>query len=135
MFSYRTLTVRLALAVGLALTGLGVAPAPAATAAGNPDLGPNVMVFDPTMPTSDIQAAVDSIYAQQVNNEMGSLRYALLFKPGSYGTTANPLIVRVGYYTEGAGLGRTSPSTSWAGPTAGRPATSGPHRRRRRCAG
>jgi hypothetical protein len=106
MFSYRTLTVRLALAVGLALTGLGVAPAPAATAAGNPDLGPNVMVFDPTMPTSDIQAAVDSIYAQQVNNEMGSLRYALLFKPGSYGTTANPLIVRVGYYTEVAGLGR-----------------------------
>ena len=72
MFSYRTLTVRLALAVGLALTGLGVAPAPAATAAGNPDLGPNVMVFDPTMPSSDIQAAVDSIYAQQVDNEMGT---------------------------------------------------------------
>ena len=106
MSSYRTLTVRFALAVALALTGLGVAPAPAATAASDPDLGPNVKVFDPSMPTSDIQAAVDAIYAQQVNNEMGSQRYALLFKPGSYGTAANPLIVKVGYYTEVAGLGR-----------------------------
>jgi hypothetical protein len=105
MFSYRTLTVR-ALAVALALTGLGVAQAPAATAASDPDLGPNVKVFDPTMATTDIQAAVDSIYARQVNNEMGGQRYALLFKPGSYGTAANPLIVKVGYYTEVAGLGR-----------------------------
>jgi hypothetical protein len=106
MSSYRTLTVRFALAVALAVTGLGVAQAPSATAAGDPDLGPNVKVFDPSMPTSEIQAAVDAIYAQQVNNEMGSQRYALLFKPGSYGTVANPLIVKVGYYTEVAGLGR-----------------------------
>jgi hypothetical protein len=75
-------------------------------AVGDPDLGPNVMVFDPSMPTGEIQAAVDAIYAQQVNNEMGSQRYALLFKPGSYGTAASPLIVKVGYYTEVAGLGR-----------------------------
>ena len=106
MSSYRTFTVRFALAVALAVTGLGVAQAPAATAAGDPDLGPNVTVFDPSMSTSEIQTAVDGIYAQQVNNEMGSQRYALLFKPGSYGTAANPLIVKVGYYTEVAGLGR-----------------------------
>jgi hypothetical protein len=106
MSSYRTLAVRFALAVALAVTGLGVAQAPAATAAGDPDFGPNVMVFDPSMPTGEIQAAVDAIYAQQVNNEMGSRRYALLFKPGSYGTAASPLIVKVGYYTEVAGLGR-----------------------------
>ena len=36
---------------------------------------------------------------------MGSQRYALLFKPGTYGTAANPLIVQVGYYTDVAGLG------------------------------
>jgi hypothetical protein len=79
------------------------APAQAAT---DPDLGPNVTVFDPSMPQSEIQAAVDALYAQQVDNEMGTERHALLFKPGSYGTAANPLIVKVGYYTELAGLGR-----------------------------
>jgi len=63
------------------------------------------MIFDPSMPTSQIQAAVDGIYNQQVDNEMGSQRYALLFKPGVYGSAAQPLIVKVGYYTEVAGLG------------------------------
>ncbi|MBV9787118.1 MAG: adenylyl cyclase, partial [Chloroflexi bacterium] len=36
---------------------------------------------------------------------MGSNRYALLFKPGVYGTATQPLQVKVGYYTEVAGLG------------------------------
>ena len=36
---------------------------------------------------------------------MGTQRYALLFKPGTYGTAATPLIFQVGYYTEVAGLG------------------------------
>jgi hypothetical protein len=70
-----------------------------------PNLGPNVFVFDPSMPTSQIQATVDAIADQQVDNEMGSQRYTLLFKPGTYGSNAEPLIVRVGYYTEVAGLG------------------------------
>ena len=39
---------------------------------------------------------------------MGTQRYALLFKPGRYGTAADPLVFQVGYYTEVAGLG-TSP--------------------------
>jgi len=54
---------------------------------------------------SEAQAAVDAIYAQQVDDEMGPNRYALLFKPGVYGSAATPLIVKVGYYTEVAGLG------------------------------
>ncbi|MGE5274524.1 MAG: adenylyl cyclase [Verrucomicrobiota bacterium] len=70
-----------------------------------PDFGSNVLVFDPSMPTSQIQATVDSITAQQVDDEMGSQRYALLFEPGTYGSVANPLIIQVGYYTEVAGLG------------------------------
>ena len=70
-----------------------------------PDFGPNVKIFDPSMPVADIQAAVDAITAKQVNNEMGTDRYALLFKPGTYGTAAQPLIIQVGYYTEVAGLG------------------------------
>jgi hypothetical protein len=69
------------------------------------DFGPNVIIFDPSMPTSEIQAQVDAIYAQQVDDEMGPNRYALLFKPGTYGSAETPLIVKVGYYTEVAGLG------------------------------
>jgi len=71
-----------------------------------PDFGPNVRIFDPSMSTADIQAAVDAITAQQVGNQFGRERYALLFRPGTYGTPDKPLIIQVGYYTEVAGLGR-----------------------------
>jgi hypothetical protein len=79
---------------------------PAAVAApGQPDLGPNVYVFDPSMPQSQIQQTVDAIAAQQVPNQFGTQRYALLFKPGTYGTVTHPLNFQVGYYTDVAGLG------------------------------
>ncbi len=78
---------------------------PAAAAATAPAFGPNVTVFDPSMSTAQIQATVDAIAAQQIDNEMGTARYALLFKPGTYGTPAAPLKFQVGYYTEVAGLG------------------------------
>jgi hypothetical protein len=64
-----------------------------------------VLIFDPSMPTSQIQATVDAIATQQVSNQFGTQRYALLFKPGVYGTTQTPLIINVGYYTDVAGLG------------------------------
>ncbi len=70
-----------------------------------PTFGPNVMIFDPGMPTSQIQAAVDAIANQQVSNQFGVQRYALLFKPGVYGSSAVPLNFQVGYYTTVAGLG------------------------------
>ena len=81
------------------------APTPRPTPAARPDFGPNVRVFDPTMPTSEIQAAVDALAREQVDDEMGVRRHALLFAPGAYGTPDTPLIVPVGYYTEVAGLG------------------------------
>ena len=71
------------------------------------DLGPNVLIFDPSMPTSEIQAAVDAVYTQQKDAEMGTGRKALLFKPGVYGSATTPLIVKVGYYTEVAGVGQS----------------------------
>ncbi len=80
--------------------------AAAQPAAGEPDLGPNVYVFDPSMPVSQIQATVDTIASQQVPNQFGTERYALLFKPGTYGSAAEPLNFQVGYYTEVAGLGQ-----------------------------
>ena len=95
-------------AAGAALAG-AAALAPPATAGsevpGAPGLGPNVYVFTPDMPQSQIQATVDSIAAQQVSNQFGTQRYALLFEPGTYGSPADPLIFQVGYYTQVAGLG------------------------------
>ena len=85
------------------------APPTARPAAGTADLGRSVVVFDPSMPVDTIQATVDRIHAQQVDAEMGGARYALLFRPGTYGTDENPLQIQVGYYTEVAGLG-ASPS-------------------------
>jgi hypothetical protein len=78
---------------------------PAAHLAGEPAFGPNVYVFTPSMPQSQIQATVDSIASQQISNQFGTQRYALLFEPGTYGSAANPLTFQVGYYTEVAGLG------------------------------
>src|SRR5690606_16795130 len=83
-------------------TGAQGAGAASATA---PDFGPNVFIFDPSMPTADIQAAADAIYAQQVDDEMGPNRYALLVKPGVYGSVHQPLLIKLGYYTQVAGPG------------------------------
>ncbi len=63
------------------------------------------MIFDPSMPTSQIQMAVDAIANQQISNQFGSQRYALLFMPGTYGSSDTPLNFQVGYYTAVAGLG------------------------------
>ena len=82
------------------------AAAPAAHSSGQPDLGPNVKIFDPSMSVAQIQAVVDAVAAEQVPNQFGPQRYALLFKPGTYGTAADPLNFQVGYYTQVAGLGR-----------------------------
>ena len=68
------------------------------------DFGPNVTIFDPSMPTNRIQAAFDDLWNRQRNNEMGSERYGMYFLPGAYGTDV-PLQIKVGYYTEVAGLG------------------------------
>ncbi|GIF05228.1 RICIN domain-containing protein [Actinoplanes siamensis] len=68
----------------------------------NPDLGPNVTVFDPSMSASTIQSKVNSVFNSQVSNQFGNARYALLFKPGTYSNDVN-----VGFFTQVAGLGLT----------------------------
>jgi hypothetical protein len=92
-------SVAAAFVLALALNG-GAAAAP-------PGLGPNVIVFDSSMPTSQIQATVNTIASKQVSNQFGTDRYALLFKPGTYGSSSDPLNFQVGYYTSIAGLGRS----------------------------
>ena len=92
------------------VAGVGAASSATTRAAlAEPDFGPNVKIFDPSMSTSQIQAIVDAIANQQVSNQFGTQRYALLFKPGTYGSAADPLNFQVGYYTAVAGLG-LSPS-------------------------
>jgi len=72
-----------------------------------PNFGPNVYIFTPKMSQSAIQATVDAVATQQVSNQFGTQRYALLFEPGTYGSSANPLNFQVGYYTTVAGLGQS----------------------------
>ncbi|WP_239066793.1 discoidin domain-containing protein [Actinomadura bangladeshensis] len=71
------------------------------TLPGGGDLGPNVIVFDPSMSASDVQGRLDAVFREQESNQFGTARYALLFKPGSYNVNAN-----IGFYTSIAGLGR-----------------------------
>ena len=65
---------KLLLAVG---TICSAAVAQAGAAPITPDFGPNVLIFDPSMPQTDIQTAVNNIAAQQVSNQFGPQRDAL----------------------------------------------------------
>ncbi len=67
-----------------------------------PDLGPNVLVFNPSMSSAAMQAQIDKVYAQQQHSEFGTGRYALMFVPGNY-----KVDVPIGFYTEVRGLGAT----------------------------
>ena len=79
---------------------LVVSPLP--LSARQPDFGPNVTVFDPSMPAETIQNAVNAVSQTQVptSAQFNTVRHAFLFKPGAY-----TVDVQVGYYTSVAGLG------------------------------
>ena len=66
-----------------------------------PLLGKNVLVFSDSMNQDSIQMTLEALHEQQMYNEFGSKRYALLFKPGNY-----DLDVTVDYYVQAVGLGR-----------------------------
>jgi hypothetical protein len=119
----RRLPRRVVLTAAAMLVGAGFAVAPAIPAAAaaptaspagvvapsttGGQFGANVFVFNPSMTQDSIQSTLDSIASQQVSNQFGSQRYAVFFAPGTYGSSANPLIFQVGYYTSVAGLGRS----------------------------
>ena len=104
-FSRRLHTILVAgILVAATSTGGGLA-ALAHEGSGQPALGPSVYVFVPSTPQSEIQAKLDAVATQQVPNQFGAQRYALLFQPGTYGSKANPLNFQLGYYTAVAGLG------------------------------
>ncbi|WP_329550711.1 discoidin domain-containing protein [Streptomyces sp. NBC_00696] len=66
---------------------------------GGGDLGPNVIVVDPSTP--NLQAKFDQVFAQQESNQFGTGRYQFLMKPGTY----NGINAQVGFYTSISGLG------------------------------
>ncbi|MGW8066263.1 discoidin domain-containing protein [Streptomyces ziwulingensis] len=66
---------------------------------GGGDLGPNVIVVDPSTP--NLQQRFDQVFAQQESDQFGSGRYQFLLKPGTY----NGINAQVGYYTSVSGLG------------------------------
>ena len=96
-------------ASGTTTTG-GVCP----TYSNQPNLGPNVHVFDPTMSTTTInnQLATDFSNQKDTNTaQFANGRVAELFKPGTYnGITAN-----VGFYTSVMGLGLNPDDTAIKG--------------------
>jgi hypothetical protein len=98
--SVRAGSMRVANTLSLAalVAAAGIFAAPTAALAAVPDFGPNVLIFDPSMPSSQIQSALDAI---STTAEFGTERHAVLFKPGIYSVNA-----QVGYYTSVAGLGR-----------------------------
>lgn len=75
--------------------------APPPSTANQTIFGPNVYVFDPSMPAADIQAVTSAVFNEQESNEFSSQRYALLFKPGTYN-----IDMKVGFFTHVAGLGQ-----------------------------
>ena len=99
------LLAALVLIVTSSASATSAAPERDVSAQSAADFGPNVRIFNPSMSVAEIEAIADTIYVQQVNDEMGSNRYALLFMPGEYGTLSDPLQIKVGYYTEVSGLG------------------------------
>ncbi|MFD9566383.1 discoidin domain-containing protein [Streptomyces sp. NPDC059994] len=79
------------------------------TLPGGGDLGPDVLVFDPSTP--DIQGKLDQVFRQQESAQFGTGRYALLFKPGTY----NGINANLGFYTSIAGLGLNPDDTTFNG--------------------
>jgi hypothetical protein len=95
-----------AVALTVLLAVLGLAPGRAqADASRAPNLGPNVIVFNPSMSQASIQTKLNQIATQQVPNQFGTQRYSILFEPGTYGSASDPLAFQVGFYTQVAGLG------------------------------
>jgi hypothetical protein len=110
-----------ALTVGAAVFGsaLPSAASPSAalpsacTGVATSPFGPNACVFSDKMSQRQIQSDLNAIATRQVPvwAQFTSRRYALFFKPGTYGSAADPLVFQVGYYTQVAGLGSTPGKT------------------------
>src|ERR1700738_4493437 len=97
------------LSVVLVLLAFSPVPAVAATPT-TPTFGPNVLLVNHTMPSADIQAQINKVYATQRRNEFGPERNAILFLPGNYNVD-----VPIGFYTQVLGLGSSPDDVNISG--------------------
>ncbi|MFI6094271.1 RICIN domain-containing protein [Lentzea sp. NPDC051213] len=67
---------------------------------GQPDFGPNVLIFDPSMSSATIQARLNDVFRQQETGQYDARRFAIMFKPGNYNVDVN-----IGFFTQVVGLG------------------------------
>jgi len=101
-------------------TGNGSTPTPTPTVtpsgptiptSDNPDFGPNVHIFDPSMANATVQASLDEAFnAQKDTNsaQFGNRRDAFFFKPGTYNNT----YANIGFNTSILGLGLSPDDTN-----------------------
>ncbi len=73
---------------------------PTATSSTSPNFGSNVVTFDTSMDLASIQTQINNIYTIQQNNQFGTPRTAIFFKPGTY-----DIDIPVGFFTHVMGLG------------------------------
>lgn len=104
----RSLRINVTLSVALGVILLLYTPT--AAGAAQPDFGPNVAVFDRSMPVAEIQERINRVYTAQEHNQFGPQRNAFLFLPGRYSVD-----VPVGYYTQVLGLGEAPDMVQIAG--------------------
>ena len=70
-----------------------------------PNFGPNVFVYNPSMPMATIQSNLNYLFGLQSNvnaSQFDANRYAILFQPGTYN-----LAINMGYYMQVLGLGQS----------------------------
>jgi hypothetical protein len=89
--------VHFRIALGVLITAMS---ALSGAAQAKPDLGPHVLLFDPSMPAAEVQRQIDKVYSVEQHSEFGLARYALLFLPGTYHVD-----LPIGFYTQVLGLG------------------------------
>lgn len=71
--------------------------------------GYNTNIFEPTDNTNEIQSYIDMVFKTTEAGQFGSDRYAFMFAPGTY---SNNLTVKIGFYTQVAGLGLSPEDTT-----------------------
>jgi hypothetical protein len=91
-------------AVASATYAIGGSQATCPTQSDTPNFGPNMRIFDPSMPAATIQSQLDADFNAQKDTQTAQFadrRVAHLFKPGTYNVHDD-----VGFYTSVAGLGQ-----------------------------
>lgn len=73
--------------------------------------GDNTYVFSPQDKPEEVNAILEKLWAEQETNQFGKARYAVYFMPGEYDES---IAVKVGFYTQIAGLGKLPTDTKIA---------------------